>query len=110
MFINMIFLLQETMCVENKVVDFLSSFLKYWTFFSINVEWFSSGFVTCWNTKFGPIYTMMLHVGVVVYLRAKEMGKTSKSFIYIGLVGKRILIERGQSYNWRGLNLTLNTR
>jgi hypothetical protein len=48
--IDVVFL-QETMCSNEKVIDFLSKVLKDWTFCTLDVVGMSRGFVTGWNTK-----------------------------------------------------------
>jgi hypothetical protein len=112
--------LQETMCAGPKVVDFLSYFLKEWSFGSLDADGLSGGLFSGWNPIFVAISSSVLNAGIEIEIRSKELGKV---YIIINLYGpygdkKPFWEGLGDSGIFTGenlivggdLNLTLNQR
>jgi hypothetical protein len=69
-----VLLIQETMCVGSKVVEFLSLCPKDWNLCSLDVEGLSGGLVSGWNSNLSVICTNVIFIGLDIELRYKELG------------------------------------
>lgn len=80
---------QETMCVRSKVVKILSSFLKEWSFCSLEAEGFSGGLISDWNANLVVGSTYVFNANIEIEVRSKEIGKLYRIINLYGPNGER---------------------
>jgi hypothetical protein len=67
-------MVQDTMCYGRKVIDALSTFIRYWTFCSLDADELSRELVTSWSNSFDLISSSTMSLGILIKLVTKELG------------------------------------
>jgi hypothetical protein len=84
-----IVMIHETMCIGQRALDFFSSFLKDWSFSTVDVVGQSRGLITRWNPHFVSISSIVLNLAIVMHLYSKELGKSLRMINVYSPYGER---------------------